>query len=132
ARANVTAEERHRRLERLRREQEELQRQAAQLAEELRQQQSATQGGAQPGQQPGGQQPGETSDAAGAAAAMRGAAESLGRNDIEQAGQQSAQAGERQRDLERALGTRGGRTAAQAMNDARLEAQQLAEAQQRL
>lgn len=135
ARANVSAEERRRRLERLRRDQEELQRQAAQLAEELRQQgQQAASPQSQRGQEGGrrGQTRGEAGEAGAAAEAMSGAAESLERDDLQQAERQSAQAGERLRELERALGSRSPRASAQAMNDARLEARQLADAQRRL
>ena len=123
ARANVTPEERKRRLERLRREQEELRRQTEQLARQL--QQEAGQRG-QTGEE------GQSGAAGAAAEAMSEAARSLGNDEPGRAGEQSARASGALRDLERELGQRGARGQSQAMNDARLEAQQLAEAQRRL
>ena len=141
ARANVTPEERKRRLERLRREQEELRRQTEQLARQLQQQagqsaQSAQAGeagqSAQSGQQGESGQAGAAGAASAAAEAMSEAARSLGSDEPGRAGEQSARAGGALRDLERELGQRSARGQSQAMNDTRLEAQQLAEAQRRL
>jgi hypothetical protein len=63
---------------------------------------------------------------------MGEAAGSLGREDLERAGQQSARAAEALRNLEQQLRDRGQDGQSRSMNDARLEAQQLAEAQRRL
>ena len=158
ARANVSAEERQRQLERLRRDQEQLQRQVDQLAREMQQQATGQPGrsgqtgqesspgqAGQPGQPAqGGQsaatgQTGQQGSAGGAGRSAREAAEamgqaagSLGREELGQAGEQSARAAESLRDLERELRERGARGQSQAMNDARLEARQIADAQRRL
>jgi len=159
ARANMTAEERQRRLERLRRDQEQLQRQVEQLARRLqsetseRDQRTASAERSEPGQQgkPGeqgqqaqgrqGQQPGQSgrsgqSSQAGqaddASRAMSEAAGSLGREDLDRAREQSARAADALRNLEREMRNRERGGDSRAMNDARLEAQRLAEAQRRL
>ena len=136
ARANVSAEERQRQLERLRRDQERLQRQVDQLAREMQQQpgqQGQTGRAGQAGQagQPGSSG-GASQSALDASKAMGQAAGSLEREELGQAGEQSARAAESLRDLERELRARGARGQSQAMNDARVEARQIADAQRRL
>lgn len=129
ARANVTADERRRQLERLRRDQEQLQRQVEQLARQLDQQQGQR---GQQGQQAQQGQAGQSGQAGAASQAMSQAAGSLGRDDLEGAGQQSARAADALRALEREMREREQGAQSRAMNDARMEAQQLAEAQRRL
>ena len=136
----MDAEELRRRLERLTREQTELRERAEQLVERLASEQSAgarsaDNGEPQSGQQEQGQAGSASSGgnaARNAAEAMRGAASDLRREELSAAAEQGERALEHLRSLEAELSHGNPEARRQALNQAQVEASQVAEAQAEL
>lgn len=135
--AEVSEEERKRRLERLSREQSELREQMEELArrsaEQNAQQQAQGRGNQQQqGSQRGTQQSGTAAGMKDAAEQMRGAASDLARNDPKAAAGQAARAAARLRDIERMMRSDSPEARQRAAGELQLEAQQIAEEQRRI